>query len=484
MKVFTKLFAFCTLLCVMTACPFFKTHEVIVTTIDPCNQTCSSATCGCTVETTNNIEIKEIGICWGMTNPPTIADHRVISQYSKTSFTTTLENLESNKDYYVCGYAIANDIDETIYYGDAKSFTTKESPIEVTTMQPTEIEYTTARCGIEINNNDNLNITKIGICYGKEEMPVHTFNYSNCECSDYNNVSFTPIIDKFEPGETYHVRAFAEANYKCYYGSDIVFTMKEAPENAFLIGNNKFACFSPGNLQYQASTNTWRFAENQYDFIGEDNKNISETYDGWIDLFGWATSGYYCGNDNYMPYNCSTQNTYGPAEDLTGNYSNCDWGIFNPICNGGNQAGQWRTLTKEEWLYVMNSRSNASQKKVHCTINGINGVLIMPDKYQWPNGIVGNHNNHHYDSNIYSLSDWDLLEKAGAIFLPASGYRDGTTFKEENSGSYWTTTLSTINEHYKKAFYLNFSNIHDTQCIANSEVFVGCSVRLVKDVTF
>ena len=38
-------------------------------------------------------------------------------------------------------------------------------------------------------------------------------------------------------------------------------------------GNKVF--FSQGNLQYQASTNTWRFAENQYDYIGSDNSNIS-----------------------------------------------------------------------------------------------------------------------------------------------------------------------------------------------------------------
>ena len=47
--------------------------------------------------------------------------------------------------------------------------------------------------------------------------------------------------------------------------------------------------FSQGNLQYQASTNTWRFAEHQYDYVGADNANISATYTGWIDLFVWGT---------------------------------------------------------------------------------------------------------------------------------------------------------------------------------------------------
>ena len=480
MKVFTKLFAFCALLCVMTACPFPKTREVIVTTTDPCNQTHSSARCGCTVETTSNIEIKEIGICWGMTNPPTIADNRVISQYSKTSFTTTLENLESNKDYYVCGYAIANDIDGTIYYGDTKSFTTMESPIEVITMQPTEIEYTTARCGIDINNNNNLNITKIGICYGKEEMPVHTYDYSNCACSGYNNVSFTPIIENLEPGETYHVRAFAEANYKCYYGSDMVFTLKKAPENAFLIGNNKFAYFSPGNLQYQASTNTWRFAENQYDIIGVDNKNISETYDGWIDLFGWATSGYYCGNDNYQPYHYTSTSPYGPIEnhDLTGEYQNCDWGIYNPISNGGNQAGYWRTPTADEWDYVMNTRANAKQKRVHCTINGTNGVMIMPDNSTWPEGIGGNHGNSSFSDNTYSLSDWETLQNSGAIFFPKAGYRQLKNFYNVG-GNYWSSIYSYDSYYDRYAKSMDFNDYILTN--SNKAVYQGCSVRLVHD---
>ena len=60
--------------------------------------------------------------------------------------------------------------------------------------------------------------------------------------------------------------------------------------------------FAQGNLQYQASSNTWRFAEHQYDIVGDatignvyengvksDNTAISSDYDGWIDLFGWGT---------------------------------------------------------------------------------------------------------------------------------------------------------------------------------------------------
>ncbi|MBR7035054.1 MAG: hypothetical protein IKI25_04755, partial [Bacteroidales bacterium] len=76
---------------------------------------------------------------------------------------------------------------------------------------------------------------------------------------------------------------------------------------AFSVSADKKVYFSQGNLQYQASTGTWRFAEHQYDIIGDgdDNANISSTNSGWIDLFGWGTSGY----NGKNPYMTSTTST-------------------------------------------------------------------------------------------------------------------------------------------------------------------------------
>ena len=42
----------------------------------------------------------------------------------------------------------------------------------------------------------------------------------------------------------------------------------------FSVSETKKIRFSKGNLQYQASTDTWRFAENQWDFEGLKNENI------------------------------------------------------------------------------------------------------------------------------------------------------------------------------------------------------------------
>ena len=66
--------------------------------------------------------------------------------------------------------------------------------------------------------------------------------------------------------------------------------------------NGQQVQFSQGNLQYRVSTRVWRFAEHQYDVVGDatagnvyengvkcNNEAIGNDYDGWIDLFGWGT---------------------------------------------------------------------------------------------------------------------------------------------------------------------------------------------------
>jgi tetratricopeptide (TPR) repeat protein len=57
----------------------------------------------------------------------------------------------------------------------------------------------------------------------------------------------------------------------------------------FSVSSTKRVYFAKGNLQYQASTKKWRFADNQWDVLGEANSKISDKNNGWIDLFGWGT---------------------------------------------------------------------------------------------------------------------------------------------------------------------------------------------------
>lgn len=241
--------------------------------------------------------------------------------------------------------------------------------------------------------------------------------------------------------------------------------------------------FSQGNLQYKASTNTWRFATNQYDYIGDANSNISSSYSGWIDLFGWGTSGWKCGNTYYHPWDSSKSDgsLYGPPgnNNLTGSYANSDWGRYNAISNGGNSSGSWRTLTHEEWGYVFNSRSTSSGiRYAKAQVNNVNGVILLPDN--WSSSYYTlystNSSGASFSSNIISSSTWtSSLQSHGAVFLPVAGYRYGTSvYGVGSDGDYWSASYDIS---YRAWHVLFIDGALGTDCA--SDRCCGRSVRLV-----
>ena len=271
----------------------------------------------------------------------------------------------------------------------------------------------------------------------------------------------------------------------------------------FSIGPNKQVKFSSGNLQYQATTSTWRFAEKQYDIIGAANANASANYGGWIDLFGWATSGWNCGNTYYMPYeqgwvdNYSIGMGYGPlpvgTTSLTGEYANCDWGVYNAISNGGNQAGMWRTMSQEEWEYLINGRANAASKRGIACIEGQNGLVVLPDNWVLPEGCTfnagmsaGDGMQYYSAKNYYSAEQWVKMEENGALFLPAAGGRNnlenGDITYIGEVGRYWTVTPCNTQYFTECAYAFYFDSSMNSTDEIDSPRDYGRSVRLVKDV--
>ena len=226
---------------------------------------------------------------------------------------------------------------------------------------------------------------------------------------------------------------------------------------AFTINNNgDQIVFSKGNLQYHCTNHVWQFATNQYDIIGGDNANISDSYDGWVDLFGYGT-----GNN---PTLVST--SYGDYSTFT------DWGV-NAISNGGNEANLWRTLTKDELVYMFILRPEAHNKYGAATVANVPGIIVLPDVYVGP---AVNTVRDAWDNNVISSSEWAAYEAAGAVFLPAAGYRSGTTM--DNVGSYgfcWSSTPDDAMYSYKLSLSPN-----TVQPQGFGLRYEGLSVRLVK----
>jgi hypothetical protein len=232
----------------------------------------------------------------------------------------------------------------------------------------------------------------------------------------------------------------------------------------FSVSASKTVTFSPGNLQYHPANNEWRFAPSQLDYIGNDNANISATYNGWIDLFGWGT-----GNN---PTNASTDDN---------DYSTfVDWGV-NRI--GSYAPNTWRTLTYDEWSYLCFNRPNYDKLIGVAQVNGVNGLILLPDGWTCPSGVTFKSGFHDYFGTYYyaayqtfSSSEWSELEASGAVFFPAAGGRDGSDVGGVQSyGGYWSATEDT--NYYAGGLYF-YSGEAD---MSSSDRYIGRSVRLVQD---
>ena len=166
---------------------------------------------------------------------------------------------------------------------------------------------------------------------------------------------------------------------------------------------------------------------------------------------------------------------YGPkGGGLTGANANYDWGVYNPITNGGNKEGLWRTPTADEWTYLINKRPNADKLKVKCTVCDIMGYFILPDDF-WNNRLRLPLDTTASDCSVnkYTAEQWSQLEALGVVFMPESLYRseDGTYFGGESS--IWTSSNNcskmAMSGYRTSGSIIRYKN-------------KGYSVRLIKDI--
>lgn len=156
-----------------------------------------------------------------------------------------------------------------------------------------------------------------------------------------------------------------------------------------------------------------------------------------------------------------------------------DWHGYQTFEDWGKTIGDgWRTLTAEEWLYVLSGRKDAGTKRATGTVNGVHGLILLPDTWRLPeNGHFTAGLNKWEGANNYSDYTWQAMEGAGAVFLPAAGYRCGATVDSVGvRGSYWSSTPCDEYDAYTMFFHENRANVR-----GNYLRDLGLSVRLVRD---
>lgn len=239
----------------------------------------------------------------------------------------------------------------------------------------------------------------------------------------------------------------------------LTITVKKRPSNCvagvFSVGECKHVVFSKGNLQYNVNDETWRLATNQWDYVGGDgtaagtipgsnNENVAGP---WIDLFGWG-----------MWLDEITDKT--KITNSSGNYQD-----YSPTLNEADEFAnntrtvdgvEWKTLSYSEWNYLLFTRTNAANLYGVATVNGVNGLILLPDLWTDPkpdgvefkSGFANDWSIQAYKTvNSYTAAQWIELESFGAVFLPAAGHREyiskrtpSHAYGQLNLGCYWTST--------------------------------------------
>ena len=294
----------------------------------------------------------------------------------------------------------------------------------------------------------------------------------------------------------------------------------------FSLSSEKKVGFAPGNLIYtkrHLQDYYWRerfyFAAEQYHFVGTGgvpnyyssaNQLITGPYSlseecmgnsslGWsIDLFGWS-------RDGNIGINNSTDVSHY-------RYDFYDWGGvpigdgFGINCDTFYPRNTWRTPTggpDGEWQYLLESRpvsNNLNNARfmlatVTTPTGYVEGMIIFPDHYTHPADVnIGWGGNFPYSRSIASSADWDKMEAAGAVFLPAAGQRDGNQVNSDYGiGGYWSSTSlydeGDFNSNYQptigfKSYILELGTegIKGYDPAKKMEKHYGCSVRLVRDL--
>jgi hypothetical protein len=184
-------------------------------------------------------------------------------------------------------------------------------------------------------------------------------------------------------------------------------------------------------------------------------------------LFGWGTG--------YNPTNTSHDEVFF-----------VDWGV-NKI--GYDAPNTWRTLTYDEWNYLLKERPNYDKLIGVAQVNGVNGLILLPDNWTCPGGVTfkpGFHDNcapeYYKKYQALSASEWSTLETSGAVFLPAAGYYyAGYVMRVQEDGGCWSATAPDWDSKNSCA-----GSMYISPCVSHVSDYdsrsYARSVRLVRDL--
>ena len=377
----------------------------------------------------------------------------------------------------------------SIAYFDVSGFVSSTNEAETVYLHGTDV-YTTAT--IDYQNGAITGGTKGLMKIGTAAAGA----YVALLPSGNTNETWLYFDSNSKEGQMKFLNSIQPAKYYANNGAALNVTANAVLEGSlpglFSVSATQWVRFSKGNLKYHCSLDNpeWRFAENQYEHVYYNASDYGENTGSWIYNFGWGTSGYGHRNLYYQPWsNAGVYNDYTAYNDrymsLYEGNGTADWG-YNAISNGGNTENiGWRTLTGDEWDYLMFTRPastvagtyNARFARAYL-FGTTRGFIVFPDNYTHPEGVASPEyinvtGNTGLYSNQYSAEDWLKMEAAGCVFLPVTA--PNSNDPNIIYGFYWSSQY----KDYAAAFNLFWNNTGISK--SNTSKDNRCAVRLVRN---
>ncbi|MCQ2306015.1 MAG: hypothetical protein MJ000_00425 [Bacteroidales bacterium] len=227
-----------------------------------------------------------------------------------------------------------------------------------------------------------------------------------------------------------------------------------APAPKFSVGENSTVEFAPDDLYWDGSA--FHFEANQ----------CEQPYDQWdcthVRYFYWSNSESVAYGESYSDGDASESDVFFTNDPEDETKPNANFQV------SGQEKGTWRTLSIDEWDYLLHSRANASSLcGFVCLDDGVNGFVILPDKS---------------DETASGVTTTKLVADSGAVFFPIDGgYRVGTTICHGLTSSfYWSSTSGEYSDSDQahQAHAIDFEDNYIYRMPVTRDI--GSAVRLVR----
>ncbi len=183
-----------------------------IVTTDVSDITETTCNCGGNVSESGGLEVTSKGLCWNTSGNPSLSDKKSNNGSGIGEFTTSIDNLVPNTDYFIRAYA-TNSLGTS--FGEIQEFTTNKSTALVSETNIQNITSNSARVTAEIVNDFGSTVTERGICWAQSNNP--SVNDNRIISGEGTGV-FSTNMTELNPGTIYYLKAYAINEVGIAYG--------------------------------------------------------------------------------------------------------------------------------------------------------------------------------------------------------------------------------------------------------------------------